>query len=152
MIPIGLEANKKLMDAKFDLLSQKGSAQLPDTGGAIYKAAYHAYYDKMAERIEDDPTDPDILASLAEKQMLKVNNIQKLQGEAHDFASLFADAMKECLDEISTQIDAHIKSMMINVVTAAPGPAGTVLACGVGPVSGTIAMNNLSAAGGITVS
>ena len=151
MTPIGLAANKQLMDTKFGLLAQKGSAQLPDTGGAIYKAAYHAYYDKMAERIEDDPTDPDILQSLTEQQMLKVNNIQKLQNEAHDFASFFADGMKECLDEISAQIDAHIKSMMINIVTAAPGPSGTVLACGVGPVTGTVAMNNLSPTGGITV-
>ena len=152
MIPIGLEANKKLMDAKFNLLSQKGSAQVPDAGGPIYKAAYHAYYDKIVDRIEDDPEDPDILAMLAEKQMLKVNNIQKLQNEAHDFASFFADAMGECLNEISTQIDAHIKSMMINIITAAPGPSGTVLACGVGPVTGTISMNNLSPTGGITVS
>lgn len=152
MIPIGLEANKKLMDAKFNLLSQKGSAQVPDAGGAIYKAAYHAYYDKIVDRIEDDPEDPDILALLAEKQMLKANNIQKLQSEAHDFASFFADAMKECLDEISTQIDAHIKSMMINIITATPGPSGTTLVSPVGPVTGTVAMNNLSPTGGITIS
>lgn len=152
MIPIGLEANKKLMDAKFNLLSQKGSAQVPDAGGPIYKAAYHAYYDKIVEKIEDDPDDPDILADLTSKQLLKINNIQKLQNEAHDFASFFADAMKECLDEVSTQIDAHIKSMMINIITATPGPSGTVLACAVGPVTGTIAMNNLSPTGGITIS
>jgi hypothetical protein len=152
MTPIGLAANKQLMDAKFDMLTMKGSAQVPDAGGAIYKAAYHAFYDKTAERIEDDPTDPDILADLTQKQLLKVNNIQKLQGEAHDFASFFADAMKEILDEVSSQIDAHIKAMMINVITATPGPSGTVLACGVGPVTGTVAMNNLTPAGGITIS
>lgn len=152
MIPIGLDANKKLMDAKFDLLTVKGTAQVPDTGGTIYKAAYHAYYDKVAERIADDPTDADLLADLASKQLLKANNIQKLQNEAHDFASLFADAMKECLEEVSNQIDAHIKSMMINIMTATPGPSGTVLACGVGPVTGTVVMNNLSPTGGITIS
>lgn len=151
-VPIGLAANKTLMDTKFGLLCQKGTAMIPDTGGAIYKAAYHAYYDKTAEKLEDDPTDPDVLSDLAKKGLLKVNIDQQLKEDAHDFASLFADAMKEILDEVSTQVDAHIKSMMINIITAAPGPSGTVLACGVGPVTGTVAMNNLSPAGGITIS
>ena len=89
---------------------------------------------------------------MASKGLLKQNMITDLQNDAHEFASFFADAMKDCLTEISSQIDAHIKSMMINIITAAPGPSGTVLACAVGPVSGTIAANNLSPAGGITIS
>jgi hypothetical protein len=154
MIPIGLEANKKLMETQFDMLSMKGTAMAPDTGGAIYKAAYHAHYDKAYERLMEtnDPDDADIKADLATKGMLKMDNIKNLQNESHEFASFFADAMKECLDEIANQIDSHIKSMMINIITTAPGPSGTVLACGVGPVSGTIAMNNMSPTGGITIS
>lgn len=155
-VPIGLTANKQLMDAKFDLLTMKGSGNigLPDTGGAIYKAAYHAYYDKLYEQLskQSDPSDTDILSDLTTKGLLKQNLIQELQKDAHNFASFFADAMKECLSEVSTQIDNHIKSMMINIIAPAPGPSGTVLACAVGPVTGSIAANNLSPVGGITIS
>ena len=152
--PIGLAANKQLMDTKFNMLTMKGSALVPDAGGSVYKAAYHAYYDKLYEQIKDlkDPEDADIYADMASKGRLKQNIQLELQNDAHKFASFFADAMKDCLTEISTQIDTHIKSMMINITTAAPGPSGTVLACAVGPVTGTIAANNLSPAGGITIS
>lgn len=152
--PIGLAANKQLMDTKFDMLTKKGSAKLPDSGGSVYKAAYHAYYDKLYRQIKDqkDPSDEDIYADMASKSLLKQNMITDLQNDAHEFASFFTDAMKDCLTEISSQIDAHIKSMMINIITATPGPSGTVLACAAGPVSGTIAANNLSTVGGITIS
>lgn len=152
--PIGLAANKQIMDAKFKKLTMKGSPQYPDTGGTIYKAAYHAYYDKLYEQLSNqtDPTDPDVYEQVASSGMLKANIVAGLQKDAHNFASLFADAMKECLDEVSTQIDAHIKSMMINIVTPAPNPSnGTVLACSVGPVTGSIAANNISSSGGITI-
>ena len=48
--PIGLAANKQLMDTKFNMLVRKGTAQVPDTGGSVYKAAYHAYYDKYEQK------------------------------------------------------------------------------------------------------
>jgi hypothetical protein len=152
--PIGLAANKQIMDAKFSKLTMKGSAPAPDTGGTIYKAAYHAYYDKLYKQLnnQSDPTDADIYQDLTSKGLLKANIISDLQNDAHNFASFFADAMKECLDEISNQIDTHIKSMMINIVTATPGPTPTVLACAAGPVTGTISVNNLSPVGGITIS
>jgi hypothetical protein len=152
--PIGLAANKQIMDTKFNKLTMKGSAHAPDTGGTIYKAAYHAYYDKLYEQLSkhSDPTDQDIYQNLASQGLLKQNFISELQNDAHKFASFFADAMKECLDEVSTQIDTHIKSMMINITTATPGPTPTVLACATGPVTGTISVNNLSPVGGITIS
>ena len=153
MTPIGLAASKTAMDTKFNLLTKKGTAQVPDAGGAIYKAAYHAYYDKIAEFIGDDPTDPDILSTLSQQGKLKVNNIKNLQNDAHEFASLFADAMKECLDEVSNQIDSHIKSMIINITTPVPNPTtGTTLIAGSIPVTGSVVMTNTLSTGGITVS
>lgn len=151
MTPIGLAANKQLMDNKFNLLVREGSAMMPNTGGTIYKAAYHAYYDAIKKKMDNSGSCSDAdIAPLVDAQK-KEAEIQ-LQNEAHDFAKLFNDAMKECLQEISDQIDAHIKSMMINIITAAPGPSGTVLASAVGPVSGTISVNNLTPTGGITIS
>ena len=154
MTPIGLAANKQLMDTKFNMLTMKGTAVLPDSGGAVYKAAYHAYYDKIYRQLspQKDPSDTDIYQDLAKKQLLKQNLISDLQKDAHEFASFFADAMKECLTEVSSQIDAHIKAMMINIITVTPGTTPTVLACAAGPVTGTISVNNLSPAGGITIS
>ena len=154
MKPIGLAANKQLMDMSFNKLVIKGTAQVPDSGGAVYKAAYHAYYDKLKSQIDSsqDPEDSDILADMASKGLLKQDTLRSLQNDAHDFASFFTDAMKECLTEVSNQIDAHIKAMMITIIAQAPGPGGTVLACASGPVTGTIGANNLSPTGGITIS
>jgi hypothetical protein len=140
-----LSTNKQIMDSKFDMLSKKGSAAAPDTGGAIYKAAYHAYYDKTYERINatEDPTDEDIKADLASRGMLKQNNIEKLKNEAHEFASLFADAMKECLDEISTQVDQHIKAAQINIVIPALTPT---IVSPTGPCTGSLIISESTGA------
>lgn len=142
-VPIGLAANKQLMDAKFDLLTA------PQTG-AIYKAAYDAYYNVASSALNSAGTtaDSDLLPVLnAQKQATEL----QLKADANKFAMDFCEGMKEMLDEISKQIDAHCKSMIINIMAPTPGPCGTVLACGVGPVTGTIGANNLSPAGGITV-
>ena len=142
-VPIGLAANKQLMDAKFDLLT------VPQTG-AIYKAAYDAYYNvaNSAMKMAGTTGDVDLLPVLnAQKQATEI----QLKADANKFAMDFCEGMKEMLDEISKQIDAHCKSMIINIMAPTPGPSGTVLACGVGPVTGTIGANNLSPAGGITV-
>lgn len=153
MTPIGLAANKQLMDTKFDMMVLEGTAQVPDAGGTIYKAAYHAYYDIAKRQIDEaskaDCDDVD-LAPMFESERIKAEN--QLREDSHAFAKLFNDAMKECLSEISNQIDAHIKSMMITVAAPAPGPGGTALVCATGPVTGTIGANNLSPAGGITIS
>lgn len=144
-VPIGLAANKQLMDTKFNMLTT------PQVGD-MYKAAYNAYYnlakaafDASDSKVDNADLKPIVEAKKAEMEM-------QLKSDANSFATDLCDGISKMLEEISNQIDAHIKSMMINVITAAPGPSGTVLACGVGPVSGTIAMNNLSPAGGITVS
>ena len=46
-----LSVNKPLMDAAFSKLCVKGSGtkESANTAGAIYKAAYNAYYKKAAE-------------------------------------------------------------------------------------------------------
>ena len=140
-----LSVNKNVMDSKFDMLSKKGSATAPDTGGAMYKAAYHAYYDKTYERLmkTEDPDDADLKADLASKGLLKKDNIEKLQKEAHEFASYFADAMKECLDEISTQVDQHIKSAQINITIPALTP--TIISP-TGPCTGSLIISEMTGA------
>lgn len=142
-VPIGLEANKQLMDAEFDLLT---TAQT----GAIYKAAYDAYYNVAKSALSRSGTsiDSDLIATVDTE--IQKTELQ-LREDANKFATDFCNGISTMLDEIAKQIDAHCKSMIINVMTAAPGPSGTVLACGVGPVTGTIAANNLSPTGGITV-
>lgn len=140
-----LSTNKPLMDNKFAMLAKKGSASAPDTGGTIYKAAYHAFYDKTYERLmeTEDPEDADIKADLASKGMLKADNIKNLQKEAHDFASYFADAMKDILDEISTQVDNHIKQAMITINVPVLPPT---LVTAMGPVTGSLIVSETTGA------
>lgn len=155
MTPIGLTANKKLMDASFQALSRPGtgSTNTPD-GGTIYNTIFKMYFDPKYELLKDttDPEDADVKAKMASEGRLKNDNINKLRKESHEFAEAVSNMMKECLDEISKQIDAHIKSMMINIMAPTPGPCGTVLAGATGPVTGTIGANNLTPVGGINIS
>lgn len=145
MTPIGLTANKQLMDASFKQLTT------PHVGD-MYKAAYDAYYNlaKAAfDEADSNTDDTDLAPTLAEN---KIKMEQKLKTDADKFATDLCSGLSKCLEEVSKQIDAHIKSMMINIIAPTPGPSGTVLACGVGPVTGTIGANNLTPAGGITIS
>lgn len=140
-----LSVNKPIMDAKFSMLSKKGTADAPDTGGAIYKAAYHAFFDKTYDRLKktSDPTDLDLYESLKTNNMLKDDNIKKLKEEAHDFASFFADAMDEILKEISSQVDSHIKSASINI--SVPALLPTIISP-MGPCSGSLSISESTGA------
>lgn len=144
-VPIGLSANKTLMDQKFNMLTA-------ETTGALYKAAYNAYKNIQQKAMDaaDSSVDDEDLSPVADAQKQALNN--KIEQDSKDFASDFCEGFSEMLKEISTQIDAHIKSMIINVLAVTPGPSGTALACGVGPVTGTISANNLTPTGGLTVS
>lgn len=144
MTPIGLAANKSTMDLKFK--------ELTSPAGDMYKAAYDAYYNIISDAMNGSDfvsEDTDIAPTLAAK---KSEMEAKLKQDATNFATELCGGIEKCLEEISNQIDAHIKSMMITIVAPTPGPCGTVLACGVGPVTGTIGANNLSPTGGITIS
>lgn len=144
MTPKGLAANKALMDQSFAMLTK------PHIGD-VYKAAYNAYYNLIKSASDNSDfisTDSDIAPELA-AQKTKLES--KLKQDADSFATDFCEGISKMLEEIATQIDAHIKSMMITVLAPTPGPSGTVLACGVGPVTGTIGANNLSPTGGITI-
>ena len=143
--PIGLEANKQLMDNKFRLLTNET--------GNMYKAAYDAYYNLASKSINalnvNDVDDSDLAPIVnAKKQEMET----QLKADANQFAKDLCSGISEVLNEISMQIDAHCKSMIINIITTTPGASGSVLASPVGPVTGTIAANNLSPAGGITIS
>lgn len=141
-----LSVNKPLMDAAFSKLCVKGSGSETSakSAGVVYKAAYEAYYKKAAEKLpKSDPDDEDIRNDLKAKGML-VDDIKKqLEADAHDFASLFTDAMKECLNEISTQIDAHVKSASINITVPALLP--TIISP-MGPCSGSLAISETTGA------
>lgn len=144
MTPKGLAASKSSMDLKFK--------QLTSPAGDMYKAAYDAYYNIISDAMSGSnfvSEDTDIAPQLASK---KAEMEAKLKKDATDFATELCGGIEKCLEEIATQIDAHIKSMQITVLAPTPGPSGTVLACGVGPVTGTIGANNLSPTGGITIS
>lgn len=155
MTPTGLAANKKLMDTSFSALVRKGTGNSnnPD-GGIVYNTVFDMYFTPKYEVLKDteDPEDADVKAMMAAEKKLKQDNIDKLRKESHEFASAISDMMKECLDEISNQIDAHIKSMIINIMATTPGPSGTVLTGATGPVTGTIGANNLTPTGGISIS
>jgi hypothetical protein len=134
------------MDAAFNKLCIKGSGtkESADSAGSIYKAAYHAYYDKAAEKLPaSNPTDPDIVEDLASKGLLTENIKLQLQSDAHDFASLFADAMSDILKEVSTQIDSHIKSAQINIVVPALQPT---IVSPVGPCTGSLVISETAGA------
>ena len=140
-----LATNKPLMDAKFDMLVKKGTALAPDVGGAIYKAAYHAYLDNSLKKIDSVSCSDDDLKPLvkAETEKAKI----ELKNEAHDFAVFFADAMSEILKEISTQIDSHIKSAQIDITT----PVLPTVTSPMGPCSGTLTISKMTGAN-ITIS
>ena len=142
-----LEVNKPLMDSAFNNLCMKGTASNPDAGGTIYKAAYHAYYDKAADRLpKTDPNDKDICTTLSEEG-LTVSNIElQLKNDAHDFASLFADSMNEILKEVSTQIDNHVKAVADGLlITMLPQGISTIVSP-VGPCTGSMIIQNNSTA------
>jgi hypothetical protein len=139
-----LSVNKPLMDTKFSMLVKKGTAKMPDSGGAIYKAAYHAYFDKTYDRLMEtsDPSDTDLYDDLRSKKMLKSDNIDKLRDDAHDFASLFADAMDEILKEVSSQVDAHVKALANGMtITMLPQGIATVVSP-MGPCTGSMVIKN----------
>jgi hypothetical protein len=136
-----LSVNKPLMDAAFSKLCIKGSgtSAAANSAGAIYKAAYKAYYDKTASRMPDsDPADADIKADLASKGLLVSDVKRELENDAHEFASLFTDAMDEILKEISKQIDAHVKAASINIVVPALMPT---IVSPMGPCSGSLTIS-----------
>jgi hypothetical protein len=145
--PIGLAANKTLMDNKFKMLTN------PTMKGNMYDCAYQAYKNLCESAMKNSDigavSDADIspLANAANAEAK-----QKIEQDSKKFAEDICKGMDKVLEEISTQIDAHIKAMMITIMAPTPGPSGTVLACGVGPVSGTIGANNLTPTGGITIS
>lgn len=138
-----LSTNKPKMDKAFKELCKKGSAENPDSGGAIYKAAYHAYYDKTKEKLPTaDPEDSDLKNVLIEKSATTNHIDKQLKDDSHEFASLFADAMDEILIEVSTQIDAHIKSIDFTLVEPVPNiTSGTALVTAAGPATGSISIN-----------
>ena len=145
-VPIGLAANKQLMDTQFDLLTA------PQVGD-MYKAAYDAYYNLASAALKQSTSISISDSDLApEAQKLQKQIEVQIKKDSDKFATDLCDGISKMLDEIAKQIDAHCKAMIINIIAPAPGPSGTVLACAVGPVSGTVAANNLSPAGGITVS
>lgn len=140
-----LSVNKPLMDAAFNSLCIKGSGSesAAKSAGIVYKSAYEAYYKKIAENLPtSDPSDPDVAAKL-KSDGLSVDDIKKkLEKEAHDFASLFADAMKECLSEVSNQIDAHVKAVANGLtITMMPQGLATVVSP-MGPCTGSMVIKN----------
>lgn len=141
-----LATNKPLMDQAFNKLCIKGngSASSAKSAGAIYKAAYMAYYEKNAANLpKNDPNDKDILNNL-KNQGLTIEDVKKkLENDSHDFASLFTDAMSECLKEISNQIDAHIKSAQIDIMVPALLP--TIISP-MGPCTGSLSISKATGA------
>jgi hypothetical protein len=142
-----LKVNKPLMDQAFEKLCLKGSAQAPDSGGTIYKAAYHAYYDKSAEKLpKSDPTDQDIMPVLTATNATAAQIKLQLQNDAHEFASLFADSMNDILKEVSNQIDAHVQAIADGIIiTMLPQGIATIVSP-VGPCSGSMVIQNNSTA------
>lgn len=143
MTPVGLTKHKNDMQNAFRSLVESED-------GAIYRAAYNAYYNIAIEAFDngDDVEDEDLQAIVsAEREKCKV----AISESSKKFAEDFCEGMKTCLEVIAEQIDEHIRSMQINVMTATPGPTGTVLATAAGPVTGTIELNNISPTGGISI-
>ena len=130
-----LSVNKPLMDTQFSLLT------VPHTG-AIYKAAYNAYYNLASAAFDEsskESTDADLAPTLTAAQAKMKSKIVE---DANKFASDFCEGMSDMLKEISNQIDAHVKAVANGlVITMLPQGIATVVSP-VGPCTGSMIIQN----------
>lgn len=133
-----LSVNKPLMDTKFNLLT------VPQTG-AVYKAAYNAYYNlAKASMDRDDGTVEDSELNAMSSSQKAIADMQ-MKEDANKFAMDFCEGISEMLKEISAQIDAHVKAIDFMIVEPSPNPTtGTTLANAGGPAAGVIMINTMA--------
>ena len=131
-----LSVNKPLMDTQFSLLT------MPQTG-AVYKAAYNAYYNlasAAAQEAMGSSDDPDLAPILAQAQ---AEMKAKLVEDANKFATDFCEGISDMLKEISNQIDAHVKAVANGlIITMMPQGIATIVAPPAGPCTGTMVIKN----------
>lgn len=141
-IPIGLSANKSLMDNSFKQLIIDNNGI---NNGVMFDAAYNAYFEinkKYLEEAQDvEIVDADLKPLIDAK--LKESE-EQLKSDARAFAKTLCGGIEEVLKEISKQIDAHVKALKIEVKAPTPGPSGTTLSSPLGPCAGTIILSNLT--------
>lgn len=146
-----------MLAANLPIMKQSLNSLIMENSSVMYDAAYNAYYesakpDKNAAKVDD----PSAQAQNEGFQNDMVKQIDdKVKEKAKEFANAFCKNLKDggFMDKIADEIDKHVKSLDISIVAPIPNPtSGSVLACGVGPVTGSIAMNTLSPTGGITIS
>lgn len=131
-----LSVNKPLMDNKFSMLTTENT-------GAVYKAAYNAYYNiakKALDAASDSVDDPELAAVLDANKTEQENRIKE---DSKKFASDFCEGISEMLTEISNQIDAHVKAVADGLmITMLPQGISTVVSPGVGPCTGSMIIQN----------
>jgi hypothetical protein len=146
--PIGLSASaqKLKQTLPIDLLG-KPTYQT----GILYKAAYEAYLKASGY--------DDVAGIIGKMELHEKPNITQIQNDMKKVAETFAKNFVKNLDPDFTNIlvdtiDSHIKNAIVQLSLVIP--LNGALACGVGPVTGSIAASNLTPAGtptgGITIS
>ena len=130
-----LSVNKPLMDNKFSMLTAENT-------GAVYNAAYNAYYN-MAKKTLDSASgsvdDPELAAILEANKAEQENRIKE---DSKKFALDFCEGISEMLTEISNQIDAHVKAIADGmIITMLPQGIATVVSPA-GPCTGSMIIQN----------
>jgi hypothetical protein len=145
-----------MLATNLPIMKQTLNSLIMENNSVMYDAAYNAFYeaskpDKNAAKI-DDPSAQQQNDGFQNDMVKQIDDMVK--EKAKEFANMFCKNLKDggFMDKIADEIDKHVKSLDISITTAVPGPSGSVLACGVGPVSGSIILNTLSPTGGITIS
>lgn len=150
---MSITANKPIMDKAFEALCIKGDGTESgvNSAGIVYKSAFNAYFKKLSENLptsmDDISSDEDTKSKLENFDGITPDRIREsLVEDAHQFAECFTDAMSECLKEISTQIDNHVKAVADGLlITMLPQGIGTIVSP-TGPCTGSMIIQNKSTA------
>lgn len=107
--------------------------------GAVYKAAYNAYFNLINIEISTESNDSDIQPML---ETAKTELEQKIKDDAKQFATDFCNGLKDnnFMETIADEVDSHIKSMKI-VATVLPQGLATIISPA-GPCTGSLVIDD----------
>lgn len=125
------------------LFKQNLNNMLQDESGAMYKAAYSAYFEATNVTIPDS-SDSDINTFVI--AAAKTQCEQKIKEDAQKFAKEFCKVLKDekFMDTIADEVDAHIKSMKI-LINVLPTGIATIVSP-MGPCTGSLVIDDPSTA------
>ena len=107
--------------------------------GAVYTAAYNAYFNLTNVELDTNSEDSDIQSILeSASEELK----EKIENDAKQFATDFCNGLKDnnFMETIADEVDKHIKSMKLVINVLPQGMASIVSP--VGPCTGTLVVDD----------